>query len=63
VAQLLGTTGATIQDAPAGTGQGQWDSAADNGTTENSLAVVIPGDASAGDYSSTLTYTTAAPVA
>jgi hypothetical protein len=62
-AQLLGTTGATIQDAPAGTGQGQWDSAADNGTTENSLAVVIPGDASAGDYSSTLTYTTAAPVA
>jgi hypothetical protein len=62
-AQLLGTTGVTIQDAPAGTGQGQWDSAADNGTTENSLAVVIPGDASAGDYSSTLTYTTAPPVA
>ena len=62
-AQLLGTTGVTIQDAPAGTGQGQWNSAADNGTTENSLAVVIPGDASAGDYSSTLTYTTAAPVA
>jgi hypothetical protein len=62
-AQLLGTTGATIQAAPAGTGQGQWNSAADNGTTENSLAVVIPGDASAGDYSSTLTYTTAAPAA
>ncbi len=62
-AQLLGTTAATIQDAPAGTGQGQWNSATDNGTTENSLAVVIPGDASAGDYSSTLTYTTAAPVA
>jgi hypothetical protein len=62
-AQLLGTTGATIQAAPAGTGQGQWNSAPDNGTTENSLAVVIPGDASAGDYSSTLTYTTAPPVA
>jgi hypothetical protein len=61
--QLLGTTGATIQNAPAGTGQGQWDSAADDGDTENSLAVVIPGDASAGDYSSTLTYTTAPPVA
>ena len=37
--------------------------AGNNGTTENSLAVDIPGDASAGDYSSTLTYTTAAPVA
>jgi hypothetical protein len=61
-AQLLGTTAATIQDAPAGTGQGQWDSAAD-ALTHDSLAVVIPGDASAGDYSSTLTYTTAAPVA
>ena len=61
-AQLLGTTGATIQDAPAGTGQGQWNSAAD-ALTQDSLAVVIPGDASAGDYSSTLTYTTAAPVA
>lgn len=61
-AQLLGTTGATIQDAPAGTGQGQWDSAAD-APSQDSLAVVIPGDASAGDYSSTLTYTTAAPVA
>ncbi len=61
-AQLLGTTAATIQDAPAGTGQGQWDSAAD-AFTHDSLAVVIPGDASAGDYRSTLTYTTAAPVA
>ena len=36
--------------------------AADSGATKN-LAVVIPGDASAGAYSSTLTYTTAAPVA
>ncbi len=60
--QLLGTTAATIQNALPGTGQGQWDSAADS-TTHDSLAVVIPGDASAGDYSSTLTYTTAAPVA
>jgi hypothetical protein len=55
------STGATIQDAPAGTGQGQWNSAADNGATENSLAVVIPGDASAGAYQSTLTFTTAPP--
>jgi hypothetical protein len=61
--QLLSTTAATIQNAAATTGQGEWDFAADNGTTEKRLAVVIPGDASAGAYSSTLTYTTAAPVA
>ncbi len=61
-AQLLGIEAVTIQNAPAGTGQGQWDSAAD-APSQDSLAVVIPGDASAGDYSSTLTYTTAAPVA
>jgi WxL domain surface cell wall-binding len=62
-AQALSPTAATIDNAVAGTGQGEWDFAADNGTTENNLAVVIPGDASAGAYSSTLTFTTAAPVA
>jgi hypothetical protein len=61
--QVLGTTAATIANAAAGAGQGQWDYAADNGTTEKNLAVVIPGDASSGAYSSTLTYTTAPPVA
>jgi ethanolamine utilization microcompartment shell protein EutS len=59
-AQTLGPTPSTIDNAPAGTGQGEWDFAADNGTNEN-LAVVIPGDASAGAYSSTLTFTTAPP--
>jgi hypothetical protein len=62
-AQALSTTAATIDNAPAGAGQGGWDFAADNGTTVNNLAVVIPGDASAGAYSSTLTFTTAPPVA
>ncbi len=62
-AQTLGTTAVTIDNAAAGTGQGEWDFAADNGTTENNLAVVIPGDASAGAYTSTLTFTTAAPAA
>jgi hypothetical protein len=63
-AQRLGTTPATIESAPAGTGQGEWDFAADNGTTRpDSLAVVIPGDASAGAYRSTLTFTTAPPAA
>jgi hypothetical protein len=57
-AQLLGTTAATIQNAIADTGQGKWDFA--SGAT--SLAVVIPGDASVGEYSSTLTFT-AAPLA
>jgi putative surface cell wall-binding protein len=60
-AQLLSTTAATIDNAEATTGQGEWDFAADTGTTKN-LAVVIPGDASAGTYSSTLTFTTAPPV-
>ncbi len=59
--QTLGTTAVTIDNAAAGTGQGDWDYAADNGTTANNLAVVIPGDASAGAYTSTLTFTTAAP--
>jgi hypothetical protein len=61
-AQTLSTTAATIDNSAAGTGQGQWDFAADSGVTEN-LAVVIPGNASAGTYSSTLTFTTAPPVA
>lgn len=61
-AQQLSTTPATIENAPAGTGQGEWDFPGDSGSAK-SLAVVIPGDASAGDYSSTLTFTTAAPAA
>jgi hypothetical protein len=58
--QVLDTTAATIQNAVAGTGQGEWDFAADavNGA---GLAVRIPGDAGAGVYSSTLTFTTAPP--
>lgn len=60
-AQLLGTTAATIDSAAAGTGHGQWDFAADSGSTKN-LSVVIPANASAGAYSSTLTYTTAPAV-
>ncbi len=60
--QPLTTTAATIDNAAAGTGQGEWDFAADSGAV-NSLAVVIPGDASAGQYISTLTFTTAPPVA
>jgi len=60
-AQTLSSTPATIENAPAGTGQGEWDFAADSGSTK-SLAVVIPGDASAGAYTSTLTFTTAPAV-
>ena len=58
--QRLSTIAATIANAAAGTGQGQWDFPADTGPTK-SLAIVVPGDASAGDYSSTLTFTTAPP--
>jgi ice-binding like protein/putative surface cell wall-binding protein len=61
-AQTLSTTAATIATAAAGTGQGEWDFPADSGAAE-SLAIVIPGDASAGAYSSTLTFTTAPPAA
>ena len=60
-AQTLSTRPATIENARAGTGQGEWDFNPDSGATK-SLAVVIPGDASAGAYSSTLTFTTAPPV-
>lgn len=59
-AQPLNTTAATIENAPAGTGQGQWNFAADSGNTK-SLAMVIPGNANPGAYSSTLTFTTAPP--
>jgi len=44
----------TTDNAAAGTGQGSWDFAG-----AGNLAVVIPSDASAGFYSSTLTYTSA----
>jgi hypothetical protein len=44
-----------------GAGQGEWDFTADSGATK-SLAVVIPGDASAGTYSSTLTFTASTAV-
>jgi hypothetical protein len=58
VLPVTGVAARTIQFADTGTGQGEWDFAADAGAEEN-LAVVIPGDASAGDYSSTLTFTSA----
>ena len=57
--QVLSTTGSTIDSAVPGTGQGEWDFAGDS--VSPSLAVAIPGDASTGAYSSTLTYTTAPP--
>jgi hypothetical protein len=56
---LLSAVAATVQNAPATTGQGAWD--VSGGAT--ALAVVIPGDASEGAYLSTLTFTTAAPAA
>jgi Ice-binding-like/WxL domain surface cell wall-binding len=61
-AQTLSSTAATIENAPTGTGHGQWDFPADAGST-NSLAILIPGDADAGPYSSTLTFTTSPPAA
>jgi hypothetical protein len=60
-AQTLSATPVTIENAPAGTGQGEWDFNADS-TATKSLAVVIPGDASAGTYRSMLTFTTALPI-
>jgi hypothetical protein len=60
--QILGTTATTIENAPAGTGHGEWDFPAD-AAPANSLAVLIPGNADAGAYSSTLTFTTAPPAA
>jgi hypothetical protein len=58
----LDTSGYTIDSAIAGSGQGSWDSTADSGIpgpTGNSLDVVIPGDASAGDFVQTVTFTSA----
>jgi hypothetical protein len=57
----LGATAATIENAAVNTGAGQWDFAADTGGVQ-SLAVTIPGNAQAGAYSDTLTYTIAAGV-
>jgi hypothetical protein len=57
----LGATAATIENAAVNTGAGQWDFAADTGLVKN-LAVTIPGNAPAGAYSDTLTYTIAAGV-
>jgi hypothetical protein len=53
-----------IDAAAAGNGQGSWHSTADTGpagpsSSNNSLDVVIPGDASAGDFLSTVTFTSA----
>jgi Ice-binding-like len=59
-AQILSPTAATIENAPLGTGHGEWDFAADAGSAD-SLAVLIPGNADAGSYSSTLMFTTAPP--
>jgi hypothetical protein len=56
--QALGATAATIDSAAVNTGSGQWDFPADTGGAA-SLAVVIPGDALAGAYSDTLTFTSA----
>ena len=55
---LPATGGATIDHAILGMGQGLWDFAAVSAANDG-LSVVIPGDASAGAYSSTLTYTIA----
>ncbi len=61
--QTLSAAPATIENAAGGTGQGEWDFPADPGATRTgSLAIVIPGNASTGTYSSTLTFTTAPPV-
>lgn len=60
-AQTLGTTPSTIDSAAAGTGQGEWDFGGDSSSAP-SLAVVVPGNAGTGSYSSTLTFTTAPPV-
>jgi hypothetical protein len=57
--QVLSPAPATIENAPAGTGQGQWNFPADSAGS-GSLAIGIPGDSSKGAYSSTLTFTTAA---
>jgi hypothetical protein len=55
------TDASTIQTADAGTGQGPWSFAEDAGLASG-LEVVLPGTATPGAYSSTLTYTTAEPI-
>jgi hypothetical protein len=57
----VGATAVTIENAAVNTGAGKWDFAAD-GTGVHNLAVTIPGDATPGAYSDTLTYTIAAGV-
>jgi len=58
--QILSTAPTTIENAAQGTGQGQWNFAADSGLPNSrSLAILIPGNANAGAYSTTLTFTTA----
>ena len=54
-------TASTIQNAAAGTGQGPWSFPADAGASTG-LEVIIPGNATPGTYSSTLSYTTSTPV-
>jgi hypothetical protein len=56
-ARPLSTTATTIAAAIPGTGKGGWDFPADTGD-ERSLELVIPADAGAGAFSSTLTFTT-----
>ncbi|MEA2418954.1 MAG: hypothetical protein QOE60_1160 [Thermoleophilaceae bacterium] len=60
--QALSPTATTILSAAAGTGQGRWGFPADLAGAE-SLAIGIPGDAQAGAFASTLTFTTAPPAA
>ncbi len=57
-----GYVASTIQNAPTGTGQGPWDFAVDD-DPDAGLQIVIPGTATPGAYASTLTYTTAIPLA
>jgi Ice-binding-like len=58
--QPLSAIPVTIENAVAGTGQGQWEFPADPDGAP-SLAIVIPGDSAKGAYESTLTFTTAPP--
>ena len=55
--QPLSQTPVTIQNAPAGSGQMQWNVPAG----AEAMEVVIPGNAVLGVYSSTLTFTTSSP--
>jgi hypothetical protein len=57
----VGATAVTIENAAVNTGAGKWVFAADTGGVKD-LAVTIPGNATPGAYSDTLTYTIAAGV-